>query len=124
LSDIKKTQLNYWSPSDIDFHKRIELYGLFLEEVDFEYWQPCCYLDETSSEYEQKKQEMNYLSTNVLPNLTSDENILKKLRILWIMNRFTKYREEKWHEIIAEMEKLLESYIQLKSLKRIDYFPE
>jgi len=67
---------------------------------------------------------MNYLSTNVLPNLISDENILKRLRVLWIMNRFTKYRKEKWHEIIAEMEKLLESYIKLKSLNRIDYFPE
>ena len=67
---------------------RMETYGLYLEEGDFEKFQPVCYMDRHSEEFLKLKDIANSIPINI--------NHVKETRRLWILNRFTVYRSKEW----------------------------
>jgi len=60
----------------VDFDSRIEYYSKFLEDGDFEYWQPVCYMD-----------------------LDDPERVRRFKRFLWIATRFPKWHSDIWNKI-------------------------
>ena len=84
--DIKKRLEKYFDGCD-----RLQYYGIFLNEGDFEYWMPCCFIDKTSQEWNKKKSEADLLDIN------STKSKTEKIRTVWIKNRFTEYDGEKWN---------------------------
>lgn len=73
------------------FELRLEEYGLYLDEGDFEKFQPACYMDKNSTEFLKLKE-----NAKLIP--ISDEPV-KETRRLWILNRFTYYQSEEWIEL-------------------------
>lgn len=44
--EIEKLRLENWNfewNKEFQFNDRLETYGSFMNDDDFEYWQPCCY---------------------------------------------------------------------------------
>ena len=73
------------------FELRMEAYGLFLNEGDFEKFQPVCYIDKHSQEYLKLHDQVKLIQI-------SDDPI-KETRRLWILNRFTNYQSEEWKKL-------------------------
>lgn len=67
---------------------RMETYGLYLEEGDFEKFQPVCYMDKHSEKFLKLKDIANSIPISNDP--------VNETRRLWILNRFTDYRSEEW----------------------------
>jgi hypothetical protein len=67
---------------------RMETYGLYLEEGDFEKFQPVCYMDRHSEEFLKLK----YIANSI----PISNNPVHETRRVWILNRFTDYRSEEW----------------------------
>ena len=67
---------------------RMEGYGLYLDEGDFEKFQPVCYMDKHSKEFLKLKDEAKLISI-------SDDPV-KETRRLWILNRFSDYQSDEW----------------------------
>ena len=63
---------------------RMNNYGLYLEDGDFEYWMPACVIDKDTPEYRRKC-----------------------MRMLWILSRFTEWGEMDWAFVVGEYEVLL-----------------
>jgi len=94
--DIKKRLEKYFEGYD-----RLQYYGIFLNEGDFEYWMPCCFIGKTSLEWNKKKSESDLLDIN------SAKSKKEKIRIVWIKNRFTEYEGEEWNNYHELFNKLL-----------------
>lgn len=72
---------------------RLEEYGLFLQEGDFEKWQPVCYMDKDSDEFLKLREEAN--------QIPKSDNTEEEVRRLWILLRFPVYVGKEWG-IIAD----------------------
>ena len=70
---------------------RIEGYGLYLDEGDFEKFQPVCYMDKHSKEFLKLKEEAKLISIS--------DDAVKETRRLWILNRFTDYQSDEWVDL-------------------------
>ena len=70
---------------------RMEGYGLYLDEGDFEKFQPVCYMDKHSKEFLKLKEETKLISI-------SDDSV-KETRRLWILNRFSDYQSNEWVDL-------------------------
>ena len=70
---------------------RMEGYGLYLDEGDFEKFQPVCYMDKHSKEFLKLKEEAKLISIS--------EDSIKETRRLWILNRFTDYQSDEWVDL-------------------------
>lgn len=68
---------------------RMERYGLFLEDGDFEKWQPCCYADGgyTKEEWLRLKEEASAIRGETIP---------EKVRTKWIQGRFIPWFSDEW----------------------------
>jgi len=73
---------------------RLESYGFFLEDGDFETWQPVCYMDKSSTQffYLKKKAE------EILPS----NNPIKETRRLWINLRFCAYQSSEYRSLLEQ----------------------
>ena len=76
-----------------EFDTRLEYYSKFLEDGDFEYWEPICFMDRNTPEFRRKL-----------------------MRALWIINRFTEWKGTNWKQLNMKI-KALQPYI----LKDIEY---
>lgn len=76
---------------DVTSDERCEEYSNFLEEGDFEYFQPCCYMDRNTSEFKRKL-----------------------LRALWIINRFTEWKGTDWKQINVKRSGLYPDVVKYK----------
>lgn len=72
---------------DIIFH-RFEEYSLFLHEGDFEKWQPVCYMDKNSDEFNRLKEEAQ--------RIPESNDKVSEARRYWILMRFPIYQEDEW----------------------------
>ena len=81
---------------------RMNAYSLFLEEGDFEKFQPVCYMDRHSKEFLKLKDD-----ATLIP-ISNDS--VKETRRLWILNRFTDYQSEEW---ITLRDKYYENIIKI-----------
>lgn len=70
---------------------RIESYSMFLQDGDFEKWQPVCYMDKTSDEFLNLKAEADDIPESTDPVI--------ELRRLWVLNRFTIYQKGEWKRL-------------------------
>ena len=70
---------------------RMEGYGLYLDEGDFEKFQPVCYMDKHSKEFLKLKEEAKLISIS--------DDAVKETRRLWILNRFTDYQSDEWVDL-------------------------
>jgi len=70
---------------------RMEGYGLYLDEGDFEKFQPICYMDKHSKEFLKLKEEAKLISIS--------DDAVKETRRLWILNRFTDYQSDEWVDL-------------------------
>jgi len=68
----------------------MEYYGFFLEEGDFEKWQPICYMDKTSDKFLNLRQEAYHISKSDDPRMEA--------RRYWILQRFTTYQGKEWKD--------------------------
>ncbi len=98
---------------------RMEGYGVYLNEGDFEKFQPMCYLDKHSPEFLKLHEQVKLIQI-------SDDPV-KEARRLWILNRFTNYQSDEWkklrdqqHETILKIPDLnfLHPYIKRMNLER------
>ena len=71
---------------EVGIDNRMEQYGAYLQEGDFEEWQPFCYIDKDSPEFK-----------------------IAKVRALWIMSRFEVYCSIEWKKLLVEKNELLKS---------------
>ena len=67
---------------------KMEYYGLFLQEGDFEKYQPVCYMDHSSTEFLNLQQEASHIPK------TNDYR--KEARRYWILMRFEHYQDTEW----------------------------
>ena len=74
---------------DID---RVYFYSTYLQDGDFEKWQPVCYMNKLSVEFLNLQQEANHIPTSTDP--------VMEMTRLWILNRFTVYQKEEWKRIL------------------------
>ena len=81
---------NYYEHG-MDETQRIYVYSIFLEEGDFEKWQPTCYMDKLSDEFLNLKAEADDIPESTDP--------IVEIRRLWILNRFTTYQKEEWKRL-------------------------
>ena len=103
----KDTMYEYWIKEYSSVEKRVqeylsmhadivmERYGLFLEEGDFELWQPFCYMDKTSRKYTFMKQQVKVDYTKNTP------------RHLWIRSRFVTYLSNEWKEYMIRIDECI-----------------
>ena len=94
---------------------RMEGYGLYLDEGDFEKFQPICYMDKHSKEFLKLKEEAKLISIS--------DDAVKETRRLWILNRFTDYQSDEWVDLRNAHQKttlkILGSNIIQKEIERI-----
>ena len=69
----------------------LENYGMFLQEGDFEKWQPVCYMDKESEEFLKLRDEANRIPESDDPE--------SEARRYWILMRFPKYQEAEWDKL-------------------------
>jgi len=74
--------------SSSTFEIRLETYGLYLEDGDFEKFQPACYMDRHSEEFLKLKDIANSIPISNDP--------AHETRRVWALNRFTDYRSKEW----------------------------
>jgi hypothetical protein len=74
--------------SSSTFEIRLETYGLYLEEGDFEKFQPACYMDRHSEEFLKLK--------NIANSIPISNDPVHETRRVWLLNRFTDYRSKEW----------------------------
>ena len=74
-----------------DEMERYNLYSIFLQEGDFEKWQPVCYMDKASDEFLNLKAEADDIPKSADP--------VVEMRRLWILNRFTIYQKGEWKRL-------------------------
>jgi len=89
-------------------NERLERYGNILHDGDFEYWQPCCYMDKNSDEWKQKKKEADSLKFESKLNINSIRYKAEELRTMWIKSRFFEYQSSEWLDWEHEFVKLYE----------------
>lgn len=79
-------------------NKRIEEYGLWLNDGDFEKWQPCCYYDGgyTEQEWDKLKLEAWSMEPDVLLCPSDPEYKRQWCRIMWIRARFFVFLSNEW----------------------------
>lgn len=85
---------------DSQLDRRMEFYGEFLEDGDFEKWQPCCYMSHLNPIWQLKKFEANAIAESDDPKI--------EIRRLWILNRFTKYKSPEWDVLLEKIKQTLE----------------
>jgi len=73
------------------FELRMEGYGLYLNEGDFEKFQPVCYLDKHSQKFLKLHEQVKLIQILDDP--------VKETRRLWILNRFTNYQSDEWKKL-------------------------
>jgi len=73
------------------FELRLEGYGLYLNEGDFEKFQPVCYFDKHSQKFLKLYEQVKLIQI-------SDDPV-KETRRLWILNRFTNYQSDEWKKL-------------------------
>lgn len=81
---------------------RMQHYGLYLDDGDFEKYQKYCYMSHWNPEFWIMKFWVNRMKPSTLPSI--------ERRRLWILMRFEKYQAEKWAEYedrAKEINKLL-----------------
>jgi len=71
-----------------NLYSRFSMYGLYLQEGDFEKYQPACYMDHDSDEFLNLKADAQHI-------IQSDDNI-SEARRNWILMRFPIYQEAEW----------------------------
>ena len=74
--------------SSSTFEIRLETYGLYLEDGDFEKFQPACYMDRHSEEFLKLK--------NIANSIPISNDPVHETRRVWLLNRFTDYRSKEW----------------------------
>ena len=74
--------------SSSTFEIRLETYGLYLEDGDFEKFQPACYMDRHSEEFLKLK--------NIANSIPISNDPAHETRRVWALNRFTDYRSKEW----------------------------
>ena len=77
---------------------RMNDYGLYLEDGDFEKYQPCCYYNGgyTTDEWEKLKIESDKLYNTTTPGTIEYDR--QELRITWIKGRFIIWFSDEWQE--------------------------
>lgn len=91
---IDEWRQKFWDEGDFD--TKMNVYGLFLEEGDFEKYQPNCY--EISNSIKFKKERL--------------EQLRKLIRQRWIYNRYTDLFSKEWY-VLSD----LESYLYFEFFK-------
>jgi len=78
--------------------ERVERYGSFLDDGDFEKWQPCCYSDGgyTTDEWNKLRDEANKLEPDILLCPSDPEYKRQYCRIMWIRARFLPWMSNEW----------------------------
>jgi len=98
---------------DYNFYEgdRAEYYGFFLEEGDFEKWQPVCYMDKSSDEFLKLQAEAIAIPQTYIPILEA--------RRYWILLRFPEYQKNEFKvlrdKFVAEINKV-EGIIVVKNI--------
>ena len=103
--EIEKLRLENWNferNKDFQFEDRLETYGSFLNDGDFEYWQPCCY--ENNGE---KRIEAMSLKPDQSLDPQSFEYKRQRKRIFWIQSRFTTYQSPEWKDLIDKYDSIV-----------------
>lgn len=67
-----------------------EHYGKFLQEGDFEKYQPYCYMSRLNPLF--------WVTRFLVHRITKSTDDVSEARRLWILMRFEKYQEAKWAE--------------------------
>ena len=71
---------------------RLDSYGFFLEENDFETWQPVCYMDKSSNDFFNLKKRSE--------EIPSSNNPVIETRRLWIKLRFCVYQSSEYRSLL------------------------
>lgn len=79
---------NYYDHGEYDKGDRLAEYILFLQEGDFEKYQPACYMDKTCNEFLNLRQEASHIPIT--------DNHIMEARRYWILMRFPKYQGTEW----------------------------
>ena len=98
--------MNHSEEDHIDL--RFEIYAYFLQEGDFERYQPACYLSRDSKEFQELKAEAEAIPDSKDP--------VEQLRKLWILERFTVYQSKEWTDY---QEKIIELRKQIPGLNEL-----
>ena len=80
---------------DAGINERMEFYGLFLNDGDFEKYQKYCYMDKDTVEFRKAKYEVDKLKI--------EGTWQEQARVLWIKNRFTEYNGYWWKYYLVEL---------------------
>ena len=94
-SSVEKRVEAYYS---VDMDRRMERYGLFLEEGDFEEFQQFCYMKRSRPEYQLLKRVASAYYNKDTP------------RHIWIRSRFVTYLSSEWKEMMIRLDQLLLTY--------------
>ena len=78
---------------------RFDCYGLFLEDGDFEKWQPVCYMNRNGEEFKNLKNEAEEIQPIARP--------VKEARRLWIMMRFEVFQSKNYKLLEKELNRFL-----------------
>jgi len=97
---IEEERMSGWNADQDDGETRLQEYGLYLKDNDFEKYQPFCYINHDSLEY----------------MLGLREAEAELTRALWISQRFTTYYDIAWHQL---NEKILFHTQMIKKLDRM-----
>lgn len=76
---------------DNELNIRMNFYGEFLQDGDFEKYQPACYMDQKSEEFQEL-----LIDAQAIPQ--SDDPV-SEARRFWILSRFTEYQGAEWTEL-------------------------
>ena len=98
----EKNFFEHGRSEEVTFNIRMEHYGLFLHEGDFEFYQPFCYMSHWNPFFWIFKLRVNLIRDSKDP--------VKQRRKNWLVMRFLKYQGEKWsrlEEQNIELNKLL-----------------
>ena len=105
VDEIEKLRLEKWNckeNKDFQFQDRLEIYGSFMDDGDFEYWQPCCYEND-----EEKRIEAMSLKPDQSLDPQSFEYRRQKKRIFWIQSRFVSYQSHEWKKLINKYDSII-----------------
>ena len=86
---------------------RFDCYGLFLEDGDFEKWQPVCYMDKNSEKFRNLKNE-----AEKIPLVETPE---KEARRLWIMLRFEVFQSKNYKLLEKELNRFIKQIEDCKN---------
>lgn len=99
----QKEKFRMWSvgPAMVDtaeyaINLRMEDYGFYLEDGDFEKYQPCCYYNGgyTIDKWKRLKEEADKLYNTAIPGTIEYDR--QELRIAWIRGRFIIWYSDEW----------------------------